>query len=53
MPESCSQQVQAVMNECLKHEPKIRPIYVDIDIRLRSLDNNKRYAYTVSDLVVE
>lgn len=41
VPVSCPQQVQTIMKECLKHEPKERPIFVDLDIRLRNLDVDK------------
>ena len=53
VPASCPQQIHAVMNECIKHEPTDRPILVDLDIRLRNLEYNKIFTYMVSDLVVE
>ena len=43
IPVSCPQQVQAIMNDYLKHEPKESPIFVDLDIRSMNLDVEKRH----------
>mmetsp|Transcript_29045 Transcript_29045/g.57788 ORF Transcript_29045/g.57788 Transcript_29045/m.57788 type:complete len:1358 (-) Transcript_29045:61-4134(-) len=41
VPESCPEQVRAIMNECLKHDSKQRPNFADLDVRLKSLDVDK------------
>jgi len=41
VPPSCPEQVQALMNECLKHDPKKRPSFADLDINLKILDVDK------------
>ena len=38
---SCPQEVQDIMTECLKHDPKERPNFSDLDIHLRSLNIEK------------
>jgi len=41
VPTSCPQQVRDMMNECLKHDPKQRPRFADLDVRLRNSDVDK------------
>eukprot|EP00588_Corethron_pennatum_P001339 CAMPEP_0194299158 /NCGR_PEP_ID=MMETSP0169-20130528/60564_1 /TAXON_ID=218684 /ORGANISM="Corethron pennatum, Strain L29A3" /LENGTH=1505 /DNA_ID=CAMNT_0039049229 /DNA_START=234 /DNA_END=4748 /DNA_ORIENTATION=- len=41
VPESCPEQVRAIMNECLKHDSKQRPNFADLDVRLKNLDVDK------------
>jgi len=37
-PKSCPPEVQIIMDECLRHNPNLRPSFEDLDVRLRSLD---------------
>jgi len=40
VPKSCPDQVKAMMNECLQHDPRKRPTFAELDVRLRNLDVN-------------
>merc|ERR1711935_342000 len=41
VPAACPEEVQVLMNGCLKHDPEERPSFADLDVGLKILDVDK------------